>query len=378
MNEIVSTFRRVIFAMVLLIAVGRVEGAIVVVRSEEGKTERIGGWIRSDDTEKVVIRLAGGGDASIPKSRVVEILPAYDSKELTALKPEAPGEYFRLGEKLIKAKEDPEAMELGRRLLLLSAYLGPDDRYEKAYALLADTAADPVEQACCIYRLLVANPAKADVAKRYAALKARVREVQREEIEKLLAAVRDPGPGGKDLAACVRSLRTIPARTLAKELPSFIETLDTTARECPRCGGSGWRKCERCDGFGAVRCGKCRGRGYQPGSSKSSSRRSGRTRPSRSSSAQSCDACDACGLVKCPVCQGKGVVPCCSPAGDGKEKGLLRRIEKQLVSALDFPGEGYPWLKAPTPGARTFEPDLDYTKTIFREGQWVKPAVTPK
>jgi len=41
MNEIVSTFRRVIFAMVLLIAVGRVEGAIVVVRSEEGKTERI-------------------------------------------------------------------------------------------------------------------------------------------------------------------------------------------------------------------------------------------------------------------------------------------------------------------------------------------------
>jgi hypothetical protein len=376
LKDIIATIRRLLCIAVALSIAQIASGVIVVVTNHDDKIEKHGGWVEAETSTRLYLRLANGGRGIFQKKKIVRIEPACEAKEIEALRPNSPGGYFRVGERLVKAKEDPETREMGRRLLLISAHLAPDRYYEKTYALLAATSRDDAEKASYIFRLLVAKPGDAELAKQYMALKPGLHKARARELRALLSAIQYPGSKAHILAIRVRTLRTLPARTLATNLTTFLEqSAKHSGKACPKCNGSSWATCPQCDGIGATRCRTCKGRGYEKEKqSPAASRKPRRSRSSPRVSNIVCAACGSSGQVKCADCTGVGIVPCCLLKSTGEGLGALASVEKQIIANLKTPENGYPWMKTPLFGTRTFEPDIDYAKTIFREGKWDRPV----
>jgi len=350
--------------------------AVVVMKGPDGQERHVGGWIVERSSVHVCVLTASGERTRIPLGYILKEVPACDQETLEALSPEAPEKYIKTGKALVAKREDPEARELGRRLLMIGARLNPDKYYVDACTALADTATEEMAGAEHLCRLLTARPSDKDRLARLRELLPRYEHTLNQELGDIAAGCREYVKGSpKALLGTIEGLRTQTAKRLVAGIFPNVSELRTAAAEvCPKCKGEKTVACANCGGYGATECKKCKGKGIA----------TERYMSYRNVTVEkSCDACGQVGSVRCEVCGGvgRGICPTC--LGTGLTKRWPPEFETRLhtlrQAAEDlFAGEG-PWwqvpagLKAPAFGSYTFDQDIDYTRTVYRNGIWVAP-----
>jgi hypothetical protein len=317
--------------------------------------------------DALVVRSADGKEHRIPRAQIVEVKPPYDEEVLEALSPEQPEEYYTLGAVLVARQDDPEAREMGRRLLLLSARLDPERLFTESYRKLADAAETDGERLGWLRRILVRDPLDSDVRAEYVATRGRVDGPLQGDLQHLVAGLEGFLNGSPQTAAA--ELSRVRSPELAQIAQAHLKEAERLT-SCPLCHGSRVVTCRTCLGYGAIPCSRCNGTGV-------STRRGYGGRGYRR-----CTRCDQVGAVVCPTCLGSGYVPCSCTRGNSDPvpspatAALLRSALRDARSRMDRNArfwEADHSDRVPNWGSFLFAKDIDYSRTVFRSGRWVAP-----
>jgi hypothetical protein len=261
---------------------------------ETEKKVRIGGYLVSEDAQKIVVRTktADGKDKlNVFDATKTKILHKVDLARLEKLGKDKPKAYHDYAKELAKEKADPEAMDLAFRLYVIAAYLDAPNLGKSSLLNMSALATQPadVRKYRAMAFLLDAKGdrtlLKADTAKPVVEtiLKAKVPPTALTRFQKALERYRT----GDIVKAKSDANEKGAADYFAKaglDKQKFLKACDevpctkckkTGTMACATCGGKGkiadpmdpfggFRLCSTCNGKGKQKCTGCDGGGLNP------------------------------------------------------------------------------------------------------------------
>jgi len=343
---------------------GAASGVTLFYRPDDAKTRTVAGYPVEETREHIILRKASGEVVRIPRDRVIRRVPAVEDKRLAALSPTDARGYLELGRELLAKHEDPEAVQIGRHLLLLAAHLDPDGCYTAAYRLLVARAPSAEEKALLLRHMVCSDPYDPDLREAFRQARAEAVAQEQADLRGLVAGLELLSQGAA--AAAVKEFTTIRSTRLRRLGEQYVDSAPGRTH-CSACGDTGRVICSRCKGYGAVVCERCRGRGVVA------------TRVRGRRAYVPCPACGSLGERICAACGGEGFQTCgkCgSHALAGARREAIRQTLEHARARLEperlwWVGEAFE--KVPRPGEYSFVNGVDYSRTVYRNGRWQAP-----
>jgi len=343
---------------------GAASAVTVFYRLDDAKPRTVAGYPVEETREHILLRKASGEVVRIPRDRVIRRVPAVEDRRLAALSPKDARGYLALGRELLGNRQDPEAAQNGRHLLLLAAHLDPDRYYTAAYRLLVARAPSAEEKALLLRHMVCSDPYDAELREAFRQARAQAVAQEQADLRGLVAGLELLSQGAT--AAAVKEFEAIRSTRLRRLGEQYLDS-ESGRRHCSNCGDTGRVICSRCKGYGAVVCDRCRGRGVVA------------TRVRGRRVYVPCPSCGSLGERICAACGGKGFLTCgkcASHALAGTRREAIQRTLEHARARLEperlwWVGEAF--AKVPRPGEYSFVDGVDYSRTVYRNGRWQAP-----